>query len=230
MLLDSYQKGFLVGPNETEEEFSNRIRKTTELLLDPKFPELPCGTFSIISPSLLCLRSSKKLPFWFGGMTWICEIEKTIIPVLQLPKRMRFSWIQEAEVITHEQIHALRALFQEPKFEEILAYRTSRSPFRRNVGPLFQTDRESFLFLLCAVAGPFTLVPLMTISLLLFTRLILRQRTFAKALKRLSVVYKEPEKVIVCLTDQEILLYSKKKENLIDRSSLRWRQIQAVFS
>ncbi len=227
-----YKEGFAPGPSETEDFFKSRIVKVRGIFKAPfileKLSPLPLH-LEPISPSFPFFRSSKKLPFWFGAMTWICEIEKGIkVAVLQLPLKKRFSWTREEEFIAHEKVHALRSSFSESRFEEILAYRTSPTFFRRFLGPLFQKPIESYLFLLSsflAIVSPF--IPLL-FFLFLFIRLSFNQRVFHKALKKLSKETAYSEEVIRLFTDKEISLTAKGEFSKLPKNSLRWKQIEAI--
>ena len=243
-LKNLYQKGFLVGPLETEEVFLKRVSQVNALLKDPRLLltkiSIPTNDFFIKVPSLICFRSSKQLPFWFGAMTWICQWDQnTQVPILQLSKKQKFKWLDEDDVITHELLHAKRAAFNEPQFEEILAYRTSKYAWRRNLGPLFQKQWESFFFLfsiiLLVIAPLFspekTLIlyfPALFFTLFTSFRLIKNQWIVSRALKHLRKTVSNPEIILEMLTDDEITKFALKKENEIDRTSLRWKQITLI--
>jgi hypothetical protein len=228
-----YKDGFLAGPKDTEESFEKRIFGLHSFFKTPlvikKISKDPLP-LSAISPSFPFFRSSKKLPFWFGAMTWICEVEKGVkIPLLQLPKKKRFSWTSEEELIAHEKVHALRCAFSEARFEEILAYRTSPSHFRRFLGPLFQKPIESYFFLFSSFLTIFYPLAPFFLFILLFIRLAINQRTFHKALNELSKEVVNSEEVIQLFTDKEISLTAKGKFLKIEKNSLRWKQIQLTM-
>ncbi len=239
-----YEEGFVVGPNEDVETFLNRVSYIKEALKNPKklieqIEQLQ-GEVEVLNHSLILFKSSKKLPFWFGGMTWICELDNGVkIPILQMPKKKRFFWVDIDEVISHEQVHAKRAAFNENKFEEILAYRTSKARWRRFFGPLFSSNRQSFYFLSLASIGCLSpifpnewgellLLPFAIFLLTILTNLFKNQLLFHSALKNLKKEFVFPEKIIELLTDKEIIKYALKKSSTINRSSLRWKQIHLV--
>ena len=243
-LKDLYDDGFIAGPNENEEAFFSRVKRVKELFNNPEMliEKFNIEKFEKISNSFLCFRSSRKMPFWFAGMTLVCDFGNNMrVPLLQLPFRQKFSWINEVDIIEHEKVHALRVCFDEPQFEEILAYRKSKSLWRRFFGPFFQKSTDSYIFLFSIFV--ILLIPFLpmrltllayTPSTLLFTmfflRLIKNQWLFKLALKRISKQYSEGEKLITLLTDKEIKLFALKQENSINMQNIRWKQILDVFS
>src|SRR5262245_52150906 len=89
--------------------------------------------------------SNYRLPFWQGGCTWILQRTECDPPfaLLQLNKAYKdhdvyLKFYRRDELVTHECAHVGRMAFDEPAFEEIIAYRTSPSPFRRWLGPIIQ--------------------------------------------------------------------------------------------
>lgn len=233
-----YQEGFWVGPKETEATFLRRVTEMKALGSDPTplfdALSLPKEKVFLISPTLICFRSAKGLPFWFGAVTHIYEWKGLEIPILELPEKKWF-WINENEVTLHEAFHAKRAAFHEPKFEEILAYRTSTSFFRRILGPFFQKEWESYFFLLSTIL--MALSPLfdtfgywLSFPFLFFLffgtfRLFFSHYVVHQAWKNIKKTSANPERVLQMLTDAEIIEYARGRGAFIDRTSLRWRQI-----
>lgn len=236
-LKEIYYEGFVVGPRECKTALQRRLTAVKDLLENPsllqdKFP-FPIPSFERKSASLLTFRSDKKLPFWIGAMTWVLEPEKDVaIPVLQLPTKRRIPWLSEEEIVRHEEVHARRALFNERRFEEILAYHTSSSTWRRFLGPLFQTNKESTLFLLLLLLPFFSAwfysIPALYLTLLLL-RLMQNQYIYKRAYQNLQKSFIKAEKVLECLQDDEIVLFAKGKEDAIIKTSLRWQQIFLLF-
>lgn len=233
-----YQEGFVPGPLDSWESFEKRVRCVKELMETPEgFLErlkIPYETVTAITPYFLSITTKKGLPFWFGAMTWIYEHEGYQIPILELPKKK--GYIPQSELIAHEYIHFLRANFHEPRFEEILAYQTSSSKWRRYLGPFFERPWESYLFLiLFALLAISSFFPPILAKLLFATtalyvllasfRLILNQWIFKKALKNLSRLYTNASELIVLFTDDEIVKTAKSSYNTIAKTSLRWKLI-----
>ena len=171
-------------------------------------------TIKEITPYFLCITTKKGIPFWFGAMTLICEYEGHKIPILELPKKMRGLSLKTEDLIAHERVHFYRAAFNEPRFEELIAYRTSRSKWRKHLGPLFQKPWESYvcmaLFIPSTFYWPSMLLTISYLSLL-FIRLLLNQFILKKAFKNLIPLHPNPEQILALLTDSEILKTSRNK-------------------
>lgn len=115
--------------------------------LDP-IPDTALSYFEslfYIRPDWIPFSYSKKgLALWEGGATWI---EKGSARIQLKSKKNPFLYSME-EILSHELVHAVRASFDSPQFEEILAFQTSVNPVRRFLGPLFSSPNESLLFVL----------------------------------------------------------------------------------
>lgn len=266
-LLRTYrQEGFLIGPNETEENFLQRIRICKNLLPEKFFPIPSPKRFdknqilSLLTNNTLYQHkkystllatfswmpifvSNYKLPFWIGGVIWICSEDDVTVPILQLrkhfEKRRRGNLYLPEEICVHEALHAMRTTFEEPKFEEFLAYSTSSSSLHRWLGPLFQTSLESTIFLICLLLGSLgsffsylaTLPFLLYLSFLIL-RLYSRHKTMSACIKNIENLFPEIDafSIVIHLTDKEILLFSRMSQEELSlyvrsQSSLRWRQI-----
>lgn len=280
------QRGFIPGPLETEEEFSKRVDyclkvrehikpvigdKLTEgdlkqeyLILHEALP-LAKSLFDISPDWIPLFFSNFKLSFWQGGCAWIFQItdQSPTSAVLQLRRKfltspVLFPFYQRKEVIAHELVHAARMAFNEPKYEEILAYQTSQSKLRCWLGGIVQSQKEVWLFffsLMMSSLGLFLSIwsglpgddPLIWILwtlpfiliFLAFFRNIKKQRIFKKCLENLNKSLKDPSKalaVMMRLTDEEIEKFSSFSPSEIIQyaqdsllSSLRWRIIYKVY-
>lgn len=265
-LIQSGKRGFIAGPEETEGSFLQRIEKTLALCSDPpkecdhfltdtdweeplqKIEEL----FGINPDWIVSYYSDAKLAFFQAAATWIVERQGETLPLIQLKKR--FSEKRSAlrsDILAHEAIHAVRARFKEPFFEEFFAYTTSRNLFRRFFGPLFHRTFEPWLFLflfLLPLGGEVarlyfpekeTLWTLFfwapwALSALLLLRLFVGHGLLALAaykLGRHKVAVGRERAFLLHLTDREIfrLALLPFKNFLHKNPSLRWRQILAIF-
>lgn len=151
--------------------------------------------------------SNKGLRFWEAACLWY-DGEKAIIQLRASLKEKEhyLGIVSKKELIAHEKVHAKRMHFNEPIFEEILAYQTSRSKFRRFFGPFFRTPRESLLYVIALFLVPFIpylIWPFLFITSFGFVRLIRAQRIFARAKKL------KPFAKLVEMTDQEIIAVAK---------------------
>lgn len=209
---DSYQEGFIPGPNETFEAFQNRVEliksetSNPELLMSKL--KIDFETITPITPHFFSITTKKGLPFWIGAMTYLYEDKGISIPILEFPQKKRGFFLSKEEVLAHEKVHILRSAFNSPRFEEILAYQTSPSPWRRLLSPLFQKSWESTLSIFAILLLPiFPLIPLSLLSLALL-RLLRNQYLFKRAHTHLSLLYKNPNELLTLLTDQEIITKS----------------------
>ncbi|MCB1084657.1 MAG: hypothetical protein KDK60_00990 [Chlamydiia bacterium] len=264
-LKEMAQKGIFAGPAEDERSFVKRIDMTKNL---PSHPDLKQFAFepwkeNLIAPLGVALNwvpltySNKKLLPWQGGALWVFGEEK--LPMVQLRKKLksgRLLFYSEKEILLHEATHALRARFDEPRFEEILAYFHSSSRFRRFFGPIFRRSREVYIFLSLIFASLLVmsssafflaspLLPLFQFALVLplfdlllrTVKLIKDQRILKKALKKIQDLFPStsPFSAALMLTDSEIEAFAiKPPKVLFDMietkisTSLRWRQILAI--
>jgi len=255
-LLELNNLGLIPGPSEAKEEFLLRVEYC--LNLHSNWPDLIPSDDQIITIgefSSHCLKKTKELfdispkwiPLffsnyqlmaWHGGAAWIFQKdeESPTSAFFQLrrvfQKNQKYLRIYDrSELIAHEVSHVGRMMFEEPKFEELIAYRTSNSIFRRFFGSIVQSSKESMIFvslLFMTLSLDFyfisfryeeafqsaLMLKLIPVGLFLYgcIRLWNRQRTFSKALDNLKAIcrFKEhAEAVIYRLTDQEIGLFSK---------------------
>jgi len=208
--------------------------------------------------------SDYKLPFWQGGCAWIFQMEENTptSALIQLRKNFKHSprylgIYHRNELLTHELSHCGRMMFQEPKFEEILAYRTSNSSFRRSFGALLQSSKESALIMLLlfmlivfdvfliALGRPdayylafwLKLIPIALLAGSLI-RLGKRQKNLDRCLENLEacVGNDKAHAVVYRLQDREILLFSKfTKQEIVEyamhrkEEELRWKVIFKAY-
>ena len=102
------------------------------------------------------IHSTSATSIWLRGMGDVpgssnSTKKSPVAALIQLRSRFRthqrYSGIYERdELIAHELAHVGRMMFEEPVFEELLAYRTAKSPLRRWLGPLISSSKETLLF------------------------------------------------------------------------------------
>ena len=188
-LLAYAKRGLIPGPHEDEMAFLERASKAVPLNL-PEWKEVSSFTENLYGFAVdwvPCTYSNHKLPFWEGAATWISEDKLPSIQLRRSFKKGKYFGYQRTEVLSPEAIHAARCMFEEPHFEEILAFRTSSSPLRRFLGPLFRKPWESLLFILFFPFGLFLLM-----------RLLRAQWIFSSRQGQI------PLPILICLTDEEI--------------------------
>lgn len=194
------------------------------------------------------LISNKRLPVWVPAMTWIAEKEGMKFPLIQLGPWKKMGPFTK-EVAAHEALHAFRHALSEDRFEELLAYHTSKRAWRRRISPLFASNFEAIF---CALSlGISFLVGLffswyggaaLAFATLVFfsARLILAHRVLDRAKRMLLELAPQvsPLWILCRLSDREIVEAAKSspqqffswiKENQV--SNLRLKAIyEAYFS
>lgn len=282
-LIEFNRQGLIPGPDENEEAFLKRAHYCLNLKseiaekLELPFSDRDHAPEEVLQPALEKTRkeydlaptwiplffSNHHLLPWHGGCAWIFQAneESPTAAFLQLRRAFLNSEkylgiYSRKELIAHELCHVGRMCFEEPRFEEIIAYRTSPSGLRRWLGAIAQSSWETmaFVLLLClilavdlyALAYDIPLESLAWLKLLPigllgagFFRLIKRQQQFDHCLANLQKFFKDPRKasaVIYRLTDREIISFSQQGiecfEDVINEkkgTSLRWRCIEKAY-
>ncbi len=270
--------GIVPGPDETDEMFQKRadyclnlkrsisseLKDKVPFSLDEMEPNF-LGEALEKSQKLYDLRpewvpiffSNAQLTPWHGGCAWIFQMDEStpysaflqIRQTFQKSKKYLGLYDRE-EILAHEFAHIGRMKFEEPKFEEILAYRSSESKWRKWLGPIVQSTWESLLFV-----GILMLIFILDLSLFLYgdlaayrsfmwlkliplflilmggTRLAIRYRQLTQCKNALKKVFQNPSDVnaiLYRLTDKEIIAFGRlSKKEILDyiknENSLRWR-------
>lgn len=287
-LLAYNKQGLIPGPDESEVEFIRRAQYCVHLrqklaessemplsfeqleftlskeVLDPVF-SITKPLFDIAPEWMPIIFGNEQMPPWHGGCAWIFQLEDSTPTAAMLQLRKQFQYSERylgiynrTEIISHELAHVGRMLFQEPRFEEIIAYRTSKSTLRRWLGPIVESSNESLLFVLMLglvimadialiatgqhVAYQWAMwlkvIPVSLIGYGLF-RVGYKQHQFKQCLKNLEELYQNVEvaqAVIYRLTDDEIVLFSQSSLDEIkayisdhQATSFRWRLITIAY-
>ena len=230
-------RGLIIGPDESQEAFDKRVQAS--------IPHTTISVFGLKPDWIPVHYSNKSLAPWEGGCAWIHEGKVALQLRKVLEKRESYlGLVSKEELLQHEAVHAMRVAFEEPRFEEVLAYQTSRSRFRRSFGPFFRSPRESVLFLSCMLLFPLTvpfpflqlpfaalLAGITTYGLFRLTR---TQSIFGRAKRNLSKLTENPRALMLHLTDKEIESFAKSEPVQIrafaeKKISLRWQQIKALI-
>lgn len=276
--------GFIPGAHETEEAFYKRVAYCQELdrHLENSVADLPFKkedensqdhlheAFSLtkelygIEPKwVLLFFSNYQLAPWHGGCAWIFQLNPAspVTGFLQLRAHFRrfstfLSFYKRQELIAHELAHMGRMVYEEPKFEELMAYQSSSS-WRRWLGPLVQSARESLLFILFLTIAVITNIAFISsggqlssliafikfIPLILFlfalSRLFMRHFYYRRCLKQLCQIF--PDQIakhfIYRLRDKEISRFSQlspseiKKEVFNEsKKTFRWLFLKTIYS
>lgn len=244
-------KGILSVPGESFEHFEKRVR-LLEVNKDHFFTEeqskgMKLENFSddtlVVDKQLFLIESSKHLRLWEAAATWTVEYKDSFLSYVQIRNKNKVSL---KDILTHEAVHEMRTGFQEKLFEEFLAYRTSKSFFRRFFGPFFLSAKESlwFIFLFYSVLFIFFLTDVgLAFGVLYFAlgflclRLCVLQYVFCRSLKKIKEIFTnvDPLAIAVSMTDKEIIkiAFSKKRLDFNDikkENHPRWQQILDTFT
>lgn len=277
-------QGLIPSPEEEESEFLARVEKAQNIknylfsedspikglfqessalpLASINFDEIYATTKALydMEPKWIPIFfDNYKLAFWHGGSAWIFQ-EHEGSPkeaFLQIRKEISFFYKRE-EIIAHEMAHIGRMAFDEPHFEEILAYRTSQKKWRKWLGPVVQTGWGSSLFVgllgmiiafdsivisfgmyeFMEIAMWLKIIPIAMIVYTLF-RLVWLHTVFNRCLAKLQSIFKNTlvaDAVIYRLSDAEIYSFAKIAPEAIEKYiddnselSLRWRLIRAAY-
>lgn len=184
--------------------------------------------------------SNAGLRFYEAGATFFFEGNL----ILQMKKKKIFSSLQE-EVLLHEAIHIARQDLKSKKYEEFFAYSLSKSRFRKTIGPLFRSPKETLLFAFIYLSMPISFyffdlslqwTLLYVAPVLLFcTRLGIYRKRLSKCLQKLEQVFgKNAGKVLFRLTDEEIGLFANKspaflRNYVTSGNLLRWKQLLSCY-
>lgn len=169
-LISLNSQGFIPGESETEEAYIKRVeycKRLKEELTGLKEIEAVSSSKPLLIEAIKITKplydiapfwipvvfSDEQLAPWHGGCAWIFQMAESspVGAFMQLKKKFKeketlYGTYSRDELTAHELSHACRMAFQEPKFEEILAYRSSKSPFRKIFGPLFESSKETMWF------------------------------------------------------------------------------------
>lgn len=249
--MDHHFQGFIPGPNETEQEFLTRVNYCLSLR-----HHLPQAAVIRLEDQQTCLQEASsitlplyglhpqwvpilfanhKLAPWHGGCAWIFQMDESL-PLgafLQLRKpfltTQRYLGLYDRnELVAHELCHVARMAFEEPIYEEHLAYRSSGPKWRRWLGPIIRNSVESMLFFLAllfvfagylfallvdptswAYVPYFYLLPA-SLALCALARLTLEHRALDATSRKLKdLVGNKADQMLLWLTDKEINSFSR---------------------
>lgn len=229
-----HERGLIIGPDESVHEFEMRSKLKEHSTFPSRLKEL----FGV-SPDWVAVNyDNKGLRLWEGACSWIDAHGASIQLRRSFETKKRLWGIySKEELLAHEGVHAARVAFEEPVFEEVLAYQTSKSAFRRYLGPIFRSSKESLIFM-CSVAIASFFHPAIYVSIALallgMGRLMITQNRFTKAKQELEQLFGKSKALpmLLHLTDREIILFSKGKDSvgyIKEQTCARWVQIKSEF-
>lgn len=217
-----YRRGFIPGPDETEKTFYSRVDRYAE----PK--EMYIVDYFGVTLDWVPIRVGKTSFFEAAFATFDKGVQITLSK--KLP-----SYIDFGEVLSHELVHTLRCGFHTSKYEEVLAYMTSKWSMRQIVGPAcsetwvlwgtFSAFALSFSALVQEAISPAlfscgTCLPLLC-SILLSVHKRYKLALARKFYQKRYALYSDA--LLLHLTDEEIITPTIKND------SLRWEQINEVY-
>lgn len=278
--------GLFPGPLETEEAFFRRVdyllslKTRLQSTMAADFPfeaalfaeeqeteeayRMTSAAYGAVFPWVPVCFSNYQLAPWQGGCAWIFQLEenspKGTLVQLRRPFRDSPSYLgiyKRKDLLAHEFCHAGRMEYEEPKFEEFLAYSSASRWFTRNFGPLLKSSFESVIFLIVVAAlgmanlfkatvapdwnGDFyaTIFALLLFSLIL-VRLAVRHvqlERCRRALKRLLSDFSPAvNPLLYRLTDKEILAFGRMEPSQIEAyietqgaKSFRWKFLKSIY-
>lgn len=245
-LLEKNKRGLIHGPDESDNAFISRCKaaKSGESLTCTR-----ASSLFDIDPDWIEMRySDEHLRMWEGGCTWIGPDEVSIQLRKAFEKKRRYLGYAKEEILDHELVHVVRNGFEEPIFEEVLAYQTSLSRIRRFAGPFFRSSRESTFFVIALCLAPLSTLlefyqlpvyaAIFSLIVVGTVRLIRTHRVFSQARRQVekSVGRERALAVMLRLTDREIIRFSKMEGEQIrahalkmSRTQPRWRQIYLSY-
>lgn len=224
------RRGFLPFPDESEAAFYERSTAAANQKEGLDYCEQLFG----VRPDWVPLFEGRaKLAPWQGAVLWVDAENR---PTIQIAPRRGYA---REEMIAHELIHAVRLPLCSKRFEEIIAYRTSRKGWRRFFGPIVRTPSEVYVFLFGLFCHwiPFFWCSFVFPALLLFAlaRLCITQRVFYRCVRTLSrCVGKEALALTARLTDEEIALFARLEPDAIrayiaKQQQLRWKIVLILY-
>jgi hypothetical protein len=281
-------QGFIPGPHESEVEFEKRVNFCKNLekyvveqtnqklpfqLDDSVSKEVVSEAFPLtkklygIEPNwVLLFFSNYKLLPWHGGCAWIFQLDEAspTAAFLQLRAKFRSSSVlfgiyERKELIAHELSHVGRMMYEEPQFEELFAYQSSRISWRRWLGPIVETSREVLWFLVLLLAsviasvmhgGEWVIVAPLVMIVFGVIRVWVRHGVYERCVEKMGKMFErgvdtdkgdgDEEKgkhLVYRLLDSEIRLFGKLslgeiREKIVELGgeSFRWRFLKSVFN
>ncbi|MCH2176781.1 MAG: hypothetical protein MK193_13750 [Lentisphaeria bacterium] len=155
------------------------------------------------------------------------------------------------ELLAHESTHIAHMAYKTPDYEEFFAYQTSSSLFRRAIGGLFRSPRDTYSLLFCMLSMPIfqilnllevTSFNLAYVAIILYIwptifllQYIMRMKMLAGAIRKMESVVTESKyagAVLFRMTSCEIETFAHVEnpvEWINEQKELRWDLIRYRF-
>ncbi len=203
--------------------------------------------FDLAPDTFFAFYANEGLMPWQGAVSWVGRGGASWIQLRRSFLQGRcLGFYSQEEVLAHEAVHVARGAFQEPKWEEIFAYRVSKSRWRRWCGPLIESPWEVWLFFAALILGEGILF--MADSWMgfgLFAGLLIaacvrrgrREWVLSQAkqhLLPLLVNREKAEALLVRLQDREIEAFARFdaegiRRYIAQQTSLRWQVLRVAY-
>ena len=101
-------------------------------------------------PGFFC---NPRFSWLFGGCTYSYPPDFFTVFIIgeRLRRRKKYLCYDRDEIFAHELCHVARAGLNSMEFEELFAYQTARSPFRRFLGGIMHSQQDTLIFLLACL-------------------------------------------------------------------------------
>lgn len=219
-----FEKGLVPLENETAQDYTKRLERgaiphaSQNFAAAIKARALTQKLFGFNAAWIPLRFSNKNLTFLEAGAAFLQGENLGFIQLRKsFQKRQKLFFCPLDELIAHEMVHIVRSQVPGQRFDEILAYKTSKSAWRRLLGPLFDTSWESIVFLMTLIVAQFSAfletpslwLPFFGYGLFLGCRLYQRRRLLNITASKLK-----DERLLLYLSDQEIQNIAKSSDYL----------------
>ncbi len=247
-LLHLDKMGFIPGPDEGEEAFLERVKRTKEQYEKGGWipeahwdwvREFLYELFNVKPLYICAFYSNRNLAPWQGAASWIEGKKLSSVQLREGLRKGKIFGYRREEILAHEAVHGVRSGFDDDESEEFFAYMTSGKKWRRVLGPILRRPWEAWPLLLWMIGGvfwaPFYLFASFWVGVGFF-RLIRQHICLKKAADHIDQMTQDNRRtraILFRLTDEEIQLFSKKRTAIdlfaANKHCLRWRVIKAYL-
>lgn len=232
-LLELNRDGLIPGPNETEENFLERVEKTKKFFQEGNWIPKPHwdwvehslqDIFDFAPRYAAAFYSNKNLTPWQGAAAW----SNGTIQLREKFRKGSYLGYRREEVLSHEAVHIARAAFNESRYEEFFAFLTSEKKWRRVLGPIVKRPWEVWPLLVAMILGIWSMASIwIALGFIRLIRLHLRLRAASRQLDP-----KWARAILLRLTDDEIDRFAKGEDvekYAFRQNCLRWRLIKIRY-
>ena len=181
-LVEFDNKGLLLGPNETLEEYCKRLGTLKENIQamkhelkengriellgthfskDEVIPHAIFQTAQTVTRTLYHFDidwvpgffANHRMGILFAGCALYSRDDFFAVFIIRKIFKLKERWIiySRTELMAHELCHVAHIGFQTRDYEEIFAYQTSESAFRKILGGMLRTTTDTYMILTCVI-------------------------------------------------------------------------------